>query len=262
MTGVPPPPPAASTPDDGGDRLPTVTDGLLLVLWTFLAQAMVATAIVSVLLLQGRTQESLMQDPILLLSTALAAQPVAFLGALAWLRVRGRLGWRVMGSARPAARHVGMGLGAGLAGLAIVLVYGLAMDQLLGPLPQPEQFVLQQITQGDTAALVLGVSMAVIAAPLVEELVFRGVLFQGLRERLSVRSAVIVSAAVFALAHVELYAVGVTVGRLVNVGSLALLGAWLAGVFHLARSLVVPAVAHAVFNGVVIVLSLLGAAGR
>lgn len=255
MTGAPPPPP----PSADEDRLPTVTDGLLLVLWTFLAQALVATAVVSVLLLQGRTQESLMEDPILLLSTALAAQPVVFLGVLAWLRLRNRLSWRVMGSVRAAGRHVAMGLGAGLAGLAIVLAYGLAMDQLVGPLPQPEQFVLQQITQGDAMTLVLGVSMAVIAAPLVEELVFRGVLFQGLRERLSVRSAIVLSAVLFALAHVELYAVGVTVGRLVNVGSLALLGAWLAGVFHLAKSLVVPAVAHAVFNGVVIVLSLLGA---
>ena len=44
---------------------------------------------------------------------------------------------------------------------------------------------------------------AVVAAPIVEELVFRGVMLRGLRSRLPVVAAVAVQAVVFGVAHVD-----------------------------------------------------------
>lgn len=85
--------------------------------------------------------------------------------------------------------------------------------------------------------LVLGV----VAAPLFEEFIFRGILFSAFRRSLGVTAAVFASAAVFALVHRPLGALPVFV--------LALLAALVYARF---RWLGAPIAAHAVYNAIVI----------
>lgn len=91
---------------------------------------------------------------------------------------------------------------------------------------------------------------AVIAAPLVEELVFRGVLLVAVRERIGAPAAVVVSALVFALIHQELWA---TPEFLVPLFALALV---FGTAFVRTASLTATVVGHATFNAITVVLAL------
>jgi uncharacterized protein len=96
---------------------------------------------------------------------------------------------------------------------------------------------------------------AVIAAPIVEELVFRGVMLRGLGSRLPVAVAVVVQGAVFGLAHVD------PVRGRGNVGLVLVLmtvGVVFGGAAHLLRRLGPTVIAHAILNGVVMAVVLLG----
>lgn len=227
-------------------------DGVVLVVWTFLAQIVVALALAP-LQLAGLEFD----DPLVVAVATVGGSLVTLGGVLGWLGLRGRLSWQLIGSALPAPRHLLQGLGAGIVGLVVVFAYQFGVDQIVGPLPPPQQSVLQLIRDGGVAVAALAVTVAVALAPVVEELVFRGVLFQALQRRWRLWPAVFGSAVVFALAHVELYLPPFADPPSPwALGALVLLAAWLAGVFARTRSLVVPVVAHAAFNGVVILVAL------
>lgn len=85
----------------------------------------------------------------------------------------------------------------------------------------------------------LMVLLACVAAPVAEELVFRGVLLPALQFRWSVGVAVVVSAAAFAVLHV----VGIVMPPIFVFALL------LGRAFLRSRSLWTPIAAHAVFNG-------------
>lgn len=111
--------------------------------------------------------------------------------------------------------------------------------------------------QDDRTYVISIVITAVIAAPIVEEMVFRGVVLRGLRSRMPIVAAVVLQGVLFGAAHIDplrgtgnvglvlvLSGVGIAFG-----GAVALLGR------------VGPAmVAHALFNGVVLVIVLTGVA--
>lgn len=78
----------------------------------------------------------------------------------------------------------------------------------------------------------------VIVAPIVEEFVFRGLLYTGIRRGTNPIIAIVVSAGLFGLVHGVWSAIVVT----------ALLGALLAIVYERTRSLVAPTIMHALFN--------------
>jgi membrane protease YdiL (CAAX protease family) len=107
----------------------------------------------------------------------------------------------------------------------------------------------------DRAYVVATVVTAVIAAPIVEELVFRGVVLRGLLSRLRAWIAIPVQGLLFGAAHVD------PVRGLGNIG----LGVVLGGVgvalgvaAYLLRRIGPTVVAHAIFNGVVLVIVLTG----
>jgi len=129
-----------------------------------------------------------------------AAQTLVTIGVVAWLRrARGRepLGLR------PRARDAsGLLLGAALAvGLSLITY---AVMRLFG-FEATEQEVVQIADEaaglGTQAAVAI---VAVLLAPLAEELVFRGVLLKALQGRLSPQWSGLVSAAAFALVHLAL----------------------------------------------------------
>ncbi len=228
----------------------SIADGLLLAAWTLLSQVLLAVAVAVPTGLLGVEPT----NPTLLAGSAVVGGLVTLGGALLWLRVQGKLGWRLLGPTAPGGWQVVQGVGVGLVGLMIVFGYQAAARLLLGPVQPPSQSILD-LARGDGVAAVLSVLAAVAVAPVVEEVVFRGVLFQALRRWLGAGVGIVLSSLLFTAAHVELYLL-TTDPSWVGLGALGLLAAWFAWGFHRAGSLVVVMVGHAVFNAVVIVLAL------
>jgi membrane protease YdiL (CAAX protease family) len=140
-----------------------------------------------------------------------------------------------------------------LGGIAIGLTAFLAVQPFLGLvaaleeraahrgwIPQiPVQEVLQAIAKTRSGwVLWLAAIVAVVAAPISEELLFRGFLQPALGRWTGRRLAIILSAAFFAAAHMDLYAMPM----------LLVLGIALAYVYDRTQSLVAPVALHMAFN--------------
>jgi membrane protease YdiL (CAAX protease family) len=111
----------------------------------------------------------------------------------------------------------------------------------------------------DRTYVVSLVITAVIAAPVVEEMVFRGVVMRGLRSRLPIVAVVVVQGLLFGAAHID------PVRGVGNIGLVLVLGgvgiAFGVAVALLGR--IGPSmVAHALFNAAVLLLVLTGVADR
>ena len=104
----------------------------------------------------------------------------------------------------------------------------------------PVDLIILNTQDGFTRMLVL--LQAAVGAPIVEELMFRGLLFQGLRERWGVWLAAILSSAVFALSHNTLP------GGFLQLWTL---GFVFAMVCHRNRSIFPNVLMHAIHNGLV-----------
>lgn len=235
----------AGDPEDAF-RVPfTVLDAFAMVIWTLIAQVLVVTAAAGVGLVEvGR---DLSDTPVTGIGLQLAAQAVTLAGIAGYLGLRGVWSWRLLGPVRPRWRHVGIGVGLGVSGLVIVLTIAEIVNQTFGPYDAPEQFALQ-VSTSSVLVLVMTTVSAVLLAPVVEELVFRSLVFQSVRSRLGLSAAMVIQALVFAYIHLEV------VANPPAVISLVALALWLAGSFHRTGSLVVPVVAHATYNATVLAL--------
>jgi membrane protease YdiL (CAAX protease family) len=97
--------------------------------------------------------------------------------------------------------------------------------------------------------------LAVVAAPLAEEIVFRGVVMRGLLSRNGAVVAVGVQGALFGLAHFD------PVRGTGNIGLIMVLGAVgcvLGGAAYLFRRIAPTMIAHAIINGIAMALALSG----
>lgn len=145
----------------------------------------------------------------------------------------GRLG---LGRFKPS--WVGM---AALAWLAFVLV-----SVVLSPLLAPEQ---EDITKelgtdtGSAISLIVSGLLIVIAAPLSEEIFFRGFMFAGLRRSMTIIPAALISAAVWGSLHLGAGNVGVVV-------QLSIFGLILAWLYERSGSLWPPVLAHGINNAI------------
>ena len=159
--------------------------------------------------------------------------------------------WVRMRRASPAAlglvggdvgRRLLAGLGWGLALFAVtVFVVAPALYWLLGlltgdPVVPPRQEVLPEAPSSLHVAL--GGVVVVLAAPIGEEVFFRGLLFGGLRRSLPFWAAALISSAIFAAVHVYLLLMPL----------LFLVGFGLAYVYERSDSLITSIAAHAAFN--------------
>ena len=90
--------------------------------------------------------------------------------------------------------------------------------------------------------LVLGVASACIAAPIAEEIVYRGVLFRSLANRLSLGSAAIVSSVAFSLVHFVPWTSLILIG---------VVGFMCAMTYAASRTLLTAIVLHALYNAAV-----------
>ena len=106
--------------------------------------------------------------------------------------------------------------------------------------PQP---VVEMISQEDSLGLLATATALIIAAaPITEEVIFRGFLFSALRENLGPRRAIVLSALVFALVH----------GSRLAMLPIFLLGLLLAWSFHRTKTLAAPIAIHMTHNAMTI----------
>jgi len=168
----------------------------------------------------------------------------SFLGfSVAWVAIRHRRGIDALGlRATRVARELAMGawFGVGLFGITGFVLLPLIVTvwrALTGAPPDPiDQPILP--VEPSSVETVLGAFAVCIAAPLGEEVFFRGFLFGSLRSRLGFLRAALISAGIFALFHVD----PLLVALMVFVGFVL---AWL---YERRGSLIAPIGAHAMFN--------------
>lgn len=186
---------------------------------------------------------------------------------LLWIRFRHQRGPAALGL-RLQKGDVRSGLLAGLLGIGVAfvatqVVYQIVDQVVRGPVKSPEQIpeVAGPLQVG------LAVLLALVAAPVGEEILFRGFLYQAFRRWKGVTFGTILSAIVFGLAHTDFggLADGISNGDIALIVSSLLivlptlaLGVILAQVFERKGSLVPAIVAHSVFNLVGIVFILAG----
>jgi membrane protease YdiL (CAAX protease family) len=161
---------------------------------------------------------------------------------LAWVhyRHRGAIPALHLGSSRPRA-DIGFGLASGGALYVGVVFVAPALFVLISlvtgePVSTPEQQVLP--SDPGNLELVLGGIFAIVAAPIGEELFFRGLLFGGLRRRYGFWASALISGAVFGIFHPPPLLMPL----------LFTVGVGLAWVYERRGSLIPSMVAHAVFN--------------
>jgi membrane protease YdiL (CAAX protease family) len=121
-----------------------------------------------------------------------------------------------------------------LLGLYVIIVQAFDADFLL-----PEQQIPEEVFDSIAVQVAAGLSV-VVAAPIVEELFFRGFLFAGIRKLIGVWPAALISSLVFAVVHAQS-------GLIIPFTGVGLLLAYL---YHRSRSIYVPIAMHFFFNAV------------
>jgi membrane protease YdiL (CAAX protease family) len=156
---------------------------------------------------------------------------------------------------RPRWSDLGWGPLIWLAALGCQVVVGAIVLALDIPLSNNTDGITE--LQADRTYVVAIVIAAVIAAPIVEEVVFRGLVLRGSLDRMPAVLAIVVQGVVFGIAHID------PVRGAGNVGLamiLSAVGIALGGAAYLLRRTSPTIVAHAIFNGVVMAIVLSGVA--
>jgi uncharacterized protein len=184
----------------------------------------------------------------------------ALLGVVALLWIRARYAgqaWRLRGIARTRAGDLLSGLGVGVAAFALQIVLAATLQQVIDVPMEDVQEGLREAAH-DPQLLPFLLLGAVVLAPLAEELFFRGMLHQALRDRMGRGVAMWASAALFAVVHVNLGAP--LAANAVLFVTILMVGLLLAWNFERRRTIWAPIAAHAIFNGLVVAALLTAAA--
>ncbi|HSV72631.1 MAG TPA: type II CAAX endopeptidase family protein [Chthonomonadales bacterium] len=126
--------------------------------------------------------------------------------------------------------------------IGATLLSAWVFDEQASPL---HPIVTEMAVLADPIVMLLLAFQAVVLAPIVEELMFRGAFFGGVAPRIGAIGAIIVTSAAFALMHPQLP---------VGFAGLFLLGASMCGLYAVRGSIVGPIVFHGVNNGVAFLL--------
>jgi uncharacterized protein len=244
---VPPPPgPSAPAREETRPR-PSLADAIVLPIWVLAGQLVGGILLLPVMIAQG-LDAGISQEALLAITVVLGWSIVG-LGLWLWLKLR--RSWRpewLTGHAPRSAWKVGAaGLGAALGGFVLVNIVVVIVTALTGTEP-PQQDVFELLSD-PLLAWVIGAT-AVLAAPVIEEIVFRGVMMDVFERWWGWWGAAIVQAAIFSAVHIE------TLSSATMFLSLAMLGFIFAWLRRVTGSLVAPIAAHLVFNLVSLVLSL------
>lgn len=148
------------------------------------------------------------------------------------------LTWRDLGAGPFEKRHFKLGLAAGLLAVPAVLILSLLVEAWLGhDIENPQLEILAPIGSSLGAFLLIaGLGSTVV--PFAEEIAFRGLLYQWLRQRWGIQVALIVSAVFFAVMH--------EVPEIIP--AITALGIIFAALLQITRSIWPAVVAHGTFN--------------
>ncbi|MEW6213360.1 MAG: type II CAAX endopeptidase family protein [Acidobacteriota bacterium] len=206
-------------------------------------------ALIPVMMMEQRalgrmpTQEEMMKSPKVALASIIATivgQVIAMLAC--WMIVTNMrkqpffesLGWHWGGLS--IARRIGL-----VVSIVLVMV-GLQIG-LPHVLPDSENTQFEQMLRTSATVRILIAAMAVLSAPIVEEIVYRGVLYSGLRSRIGVPVSVIVVTLLFTAVHVPQYW-----GAWASLVALTMLSLMLTVLRARSKSILLCIAVHFVFN--------------
>jgi membrane protease YdiL (CAAX protease family) len=225
---------------------PSLADAIVLPIWVLAGQLLGGLLVLPLLIAQG-FDAGLSQEATLGITVVLGWSVVA-LGLWLWLRFR--RSWRPewWGGHAPWSTWKASAVGvAGALGGFFLMQAVVVVGTLITGAEPPEQEIFE-LLDDPLLAWVIGAT-AVLAAPVIEEIVFRGVVMDVLRRRWGWWTSAIVQAAIFSAIHIE------TLASATMFLALALLGFIFAWLRRVTGSLVAPIAAHLVFNLVSLGLS-------
>lgn len=161
--------------------------------WIGVALLALIDVVIFIVMLWGPRTDVFQSAAVVILESAYLL-PVVLI--LSWRRIP----WTYLGFGKFEWKTLGLGCGLLIVGYGIIMLYGLLL-LAFGIETQGEQ-IIRVLAELDSPVWFFIV--AVIFAPLVEEIFFRGFLFQGFRERYGWVKAMLLSSAIFAVAHLDL----------------------------------------------------------
>lgn len=163
-----------------------------------------------------------------------------------------------VGVARPSLRDIGLILVTWIAMLVASLIVAVVVTEVLPALlgtaeeTEPAENPVTEIIAENPELIVIGiVGMFLVVGP-AEEILFRGVIQNRLRERLSAVPAIIIASAVFALAHVVAFIGQDPVGIAMTLAILFVPSLGLGAIYEYTENLVVPTLLHGFHNSVIL----------
>jgi len=228
-----------------------VAEAVLLLVFLILVVAGAGGALLSAVPTIG---ESEVATALVRAGTYLLYLGIPILVALWRTRSRGRQAWRLLGfRARRPLTAIATGLagyavligGAGLALLALKLL-GVSPEAPPNSQPTPTEMIS---STSSPAALAIYFALIVIVAPILEEILFRGFIYPGLRRTLAPFAAVVLTAALFATIHAIQPSSAPE-----QVMAIAAIGVLLAILYERSRSLLPCIAAHSLNNCLVFCL--------
>jgi membrane protease YdiL (CAAX protease family) len=249
---IPPTPPHAQQQDrrehrQGTPSRPSLADAIVLPIWVLAGQLVGGLLVIPLMIAQ--VFDAGVSEAVVLAITVVLGWTIVGLGLWLWLRQRGswRPEWRVGHRPWSAWTATAVGVGGAIGGFLLMQVVVITGTLITGSEP-PEQEIFG-LLDDPLLVWVIGAT-AVLAAPVIEEIVFRGVVMDVLRRRWGWWTSAIVQAAFFSAIHIE------TLSSATMFLALGLLGFIFAWLRRLTGSLIAPIAAHLVFNLVSLGLSL------
>jgi uncharacterized protein len=245
MSGVPPRP-DLGRPEDGSTLPPATWRAIeaLPVGLIALGATAVVSAIITRIVAPGLSGNELLDDPRVFTLANLTQESLLLVTLVLWVRHVSHAPLQALGIPRafsPLDLGVGVAVGIGMVfggGIVLQIVHAI-VDNVAGHTVKNPDQIPTTVTGGWLA--VSGV-VVVILAPLAEESFFRGFLFRGLRRRLRLWPAALMSGAVFGLVHYSELRSLLIIPALIGVGIV------LALVYERRQSLVASVATHATFN--------------
>lgn len=161
--------------------------------WISVGLLALIDVVIFIIMLQGSKTELAQSSAIVLLELAYLL-PVILI--FAWRRIH----WRHLGFGKFEWNTLGIGCGLLIASYVVIILHNVLL-YFLGVDTQGEE-IMKMFAELDSP--VWFIIVGAVFAPLVEEIFFRGFLFQGLRQRYGWITAMLLSSAIFAAAHLDL----------------------------------------------------------
>ncbi len=179
-------------------------------------------------------------DNITAVVVAALLQAVLMTGAMYLVVFGVRRGkWAHLGFSRPFWRYWSWGILGGIAMVLLALIFAVTVTWFIDDLP--EQALTGELMDIQSwQAFVAVLFVVAVIAPAAEELVFRGFVYAGLRKRIGQLPSVLLTSLCFAVVHLEFH--------WVHFSQILLFGVMLALLYERTRNLMVPIIAHGIYN--------------